>query len=342
MMAGLGGDDPRADGGPARHIPVLLHEVIAALQPGPGMTIVDGTFGAGGYTRAILHSGASVLAIDRDPNAVHAGQALVTASGGRLTLVQDRFSRLDEIAGESAADGVVLDVGVSSMQLDEAERGFSFRQDGPLDMRMDGSGVTAAEVVNSMRPGDLARIFGLLGEERHAGRVARMIERRRKERPFLRTKDLADAIEALLGRRPGDPIHPATRSFQGLRIFVNNELGELARALFAAELALKPGGRLAVVTFHSLEDRIVKRFLAARSASAGGSRHMPETVPGPGTFRALTKGVVQPSDQEIEANPRARSAKLRAAVRTEAPAAAEDLSALGLPAVALSPGTQRR
>lgn len=342
MMAGLGGDDPRADGGSARHIPVLLHEVIAALGPGPGMTIVDGTFGAGGYSRAILEAGASVVAIDRDPSAIRAGEAIVAASGGRLTLVQDRFSRLDQIVGEASADGVVLDIGVSSMQLDEAERGFSFRQDGPLDMRMGDEGATAADIVNSAKPGDLARIFGLLGEERHAGRIARMIERRRTERPFLRTKDLADAIEALLGRRPGDPIHPATRAFQGLRIFVNDELGELARALFSAERALKPGGRLVVVTFHSLEDRIVKRFLAARSAGARGSRHMPEAASGPGTFRPLTKGVVQPSDEEVEANPRARSAKLRAAVRTDAPAAAEDLPALGLPGVSPTHRAERR
>jgi 16S rRNA (cytosine1402-N4)-methyltransferase len=333
MMAGLGGDAPRADGGPARHIPVLLDEVMAALAPAAGMTIVDGTFGAGGYTRRILESGASVIAIDRDPNAIREGQALVEASGGRLRLVQERFSRLDAITGESAVDGVVLDIGVSSMQLDEAERGFSFRQDGPLDMRMSGAGPTAADIVNSLKPGDLARIFGLLGEERHAGRIARMIEKRRSLRPFLRTGDLAAAIEALVGRRPGDPIHPATRVFQALRIHVNDELGELGRALFAAERALKPGGRLVVVTFHSLEDRIVKRFLAARCGGGGGSRHLPEAAAGPATFRAATKGVVQASADEVGHNPRARSAKLRAAVRTDASPAREDLPVLGIPRI---------
>lgn len=330
-MAGLGGDNPHADGGPARHIPVLLDEVVAALAPAPGETIVDGTFGAGGYTRRILDCGASVIAIDRDPNAIRDGRALEEASGGRLRLVEDRFSRLDAIAGERSVDGVVLDIGVSSMQLDQAERGFSFRQDGPLDMRMAGSGPSAADVVNRLKAGDLARVFGLLGEERHAGRIARMIEKRRAERPFLRTKDLADAIEALVGRRPTDPIHPATRVFQGLRIYVNDELVELAKALHAAERALKAGGRLVVVTFHSLEDRIVKRFLSEHSGGAGGSRHLPEAAARPHTFDPIGKGVVQGSAEEIERNPRARSAKLRAAMRTAEPAGREDLSVLGLP-----------
>lgn len=331
MMAGLGGDNPHADGGPARHIPVLLDEVMAALEPGAGDVIVDGTFGAGGYTRRILDLGASVIAIDRDPNAIRDGQALVEASAGRLRLVEDRFSHLDAVAGEAAVDGVVLDIGVSSMQLDEAERGFSFLRDGPLDMRMSAAGPTAADVVNRLKPGDLARIFGLLGEERHAGRIARMIEKRRAERPFARTADLADAIEKLVGRRPTDTIHPATRVFQALRIYVNDELVELARALYAAERALKPGGRLAVVTFHSLEDRIVKRFLAEHSGGASGSRHMPEAVARPNTFRPVGRGVVQASSGETERNPRARSAKLRAAVRTDEPASREDLSVLGLP-----------
>lgn len=268
MTAGHGDDLPRAVdghavGGSARHIPVLLAEVLEALVPAQGDLIIDGTFGAGGYTRAILATGASVVAIDRDPDAIAAGRDLEVQSGGRLRLVQAPFSTLDEHV--ESADGIVLDIGVSSMQLDQAERGFSFRADGPLDMRMAQSGLSAADVVNSFKPGDLARIFGFLGEERHAGRIARMIEARREKRPFERTLELADAIETHIGRAPKDKIHPATRVFQALRIFVNDELGELAKALFAAERALKPGGRLAVVTFHSLEDRIVKRFIADRA-----------------------------------------------------------------------------
>ncbi|RVC56393.1 16S rRNA (cytosine(1402)-N(4))-methyltransferase RsmH, partial [Mesorhizobium sp. M4B.F.Ca.ET.088.02.2.1] len=279
-------------------------------------------------TRAILASGASVVAIDRDPDAIAAGRSLEQQSGGSLTLVQAPFSMLDEHV--ESADGVVLDIGVSSMQLDQAERGFSFRADGPLDMRMAQAGLSAADVVNSFKAGDLARIFGFLGEERHAGRIARMIESRREKRPFERTLDLADAIETHIGRAPKDKIHPATRVFQALRIFVNDELGELAKALFAAERALKPGGRLAVVTFHSLEDRIVKRFIADRAEAASGSRHMPEAQVRPATFRKSGGGVT-PGEAEIAANPRARSARLRAAIRSEAPARAGDFSIFGLP-----------
>lgn len=225
-------------------------------------------------------------------------------------------------------DGVVLDIGVSSMQLDQAGRGFSFRRDGPLDMRMSQAGVSAAEIVNRMKPGDLTRIFGLLGEERHAGRIARMIEKRRAERPFTTTADLARSIEELVGMR--ERIHPATRVFQALRLFVNDELGELARALFAAERALRPGGRLAVVSFHSLEDRLVKRFIADRSGKAGGSRHRPEAVPAAPTFTRLGNAV-QPQEAEIVANPRARSARLRGAERTSAAPGAADISIFGLP-----------
>ncbi len=318
-----------AGGGPVRHIPVLLDEVLAALKPAPGALVVDGTFGAGGYTSAILAAGADVVAIDRDPNAIEAGRSLEAQHGGGLRLVQGRFSRLDEIAG-GEVDGVVLDIGVSSMQIDEAERGFSFRQDGPLDMRMARSGVSAADVVNGYKPGDLARIFGFLGEERHAGRIARMIEKRRAERPFVSTLDLAHAIEALVGRNPKDRIHPATRVFQALRIHVNDELGELARALMAAERALKPGGRLVVVTFHSLEDRIVKRFLTDRSSQGSGSRHLPQVKAVAETFEKPF-AVVAASETEAERNPRARSAKLRAAVRTSSPARAADLGFFGLP-----------
>ncbi|PBC24531.1 MULTISPECIES: 16S rRNA (cytosine(1402)-N(4))-methyltransferase RsmH [unclassified Mesorhizobium] len=334
MTAGHG-DDVHAVGGSVRHIPVLLAEVLEALAPAEGDIIIDGTFGAGGYTKAILATGASVVAIDRDPDAIAAGRDLEAQSGGRLRLVQAPFSTLDEHV--ESADGVVLDIGVSSMQLDQAERGFSFRFDGPLDMRMAQAGLSAADVVNSFKPGDLARIFGFLGEERHAGRIARMIEARREKKPFERTLELADAIETHIGRAPKDKIHPATRVFQALRIFVNDELGELAKALFAAERALKPGGRLAVVTFHSLEDRIVKRFIADRADVATGSRHLPEAHARTATFRKAGGGVTA-DDAEVAANPRARSARLRAAIRTEAPARAGDFSIFGLPKL---PGIDR-
>ncbi|KQZ81367.1 ribosomal RNA small subunit methyltransferase H [Mesorhizobium sp. Root157] len=327
MMTGHG-DDLHADGGPIRHIPVLLAEVLDALAPKQGDVIVDGTFGAGGYTKAILDAGASVVAIDRDPDAISAGRVLEAQSKGRLRLVQAPFSSMADHVVE--ADGVVLDIGVSSMQLDQAERGFSFRSDGPLDMRMAQAGPSAADVVNRFKAGDLARIFGFLGEERHAGRIARMIEARREMRFFERTHDLADAIETHVGRSPKDKIHPATRVFQALRIYVNDELGELAKALFAAEKVLKPGGRLAVVTFHSLEDRIVKRFIADRADVVAGSRHMPEAQVRTATFKKLGGGTT-PGDAEVVRNPRARSARLRAAIRTDAPARGEDLSIFGLP-----------
>ncbi|MCO6388058.1 16S rRNA (cytosine(1402)-N(4))-methyltransferase RsmH [Aliihoeflea sp. 40Bstr573] len=327
MMAGAG--DEGAGGGPARHIPVLLAEVLGALAPQAGQTIIDGTFGAGGYTRAILEAGANVVAIDRDPTAIAAGRAMEEEFSGRLRLVEGPFSRLDEYA-DGTVDGVVLDIGVSSMQIDEAERGFSFRHDGPLDMRMSSKGPSAADVVNTYKLGDLARLFGFLGEERQAGRIARMIEDKRARRPFSRTAELADAIQTLVGRGPKDKIHPATRVFQALRIHVNDELGELARALFAAERALKPGGRLVVVTFHSLEDRIVKRFIADRAGKASGSRHLPEAHFITPTFTDASKAIAT-SEAEAEANPRARSAKLRAATRTEAAPRAADFSIFGLP-----------
>ena len=328
MTAGPGGT-PDAGGGPARHIPVLLSEVLEMLQPAPGKIIVDGTFGAGGYTRALLGAGADIIAIDRDPDAIAAGRLIETGSAGRLRLVEGAFSRLDTYV-DGPVDGVVLDIGVSSMQLDEAGRGFSFRQDGPLDMRMAQAGPSAADVVNNFKAGDLTRIFGILGEERHAGRIARMIEKRRADRAFATTGDLARAIEALVGNNPKEKIHPATRVFQALRIFVNDELGELAAALFAAESVLKPGGRLAVVSFHSLEDRIVKRFLTDRSAAAAVSRHLPAQAAVPATFDKPAR-VVTASDKEIALNPRSRSAKLRGAARTAAPARAADPSIFAMP-----------
>ncbi|WP_173932335.1 16S rRNA (cytosine(1402)-N(4))-methyltransferase RsmH [Chelativorans sp. Marseille-P2723] len=328
-MAGSGGISA-AGGGPARHVPVLLDAVIAALDPS-GKRVIDGTFGAGGYTRALLEGGADVIAIDRDPDAIAAGASLVRRFGSRLRLELGRFSDMERIAGETV-DGVVLDIGVSSMQLDEAGRGFSFRKDGPLDMRMGREGMTAADVVNRFKASELTRIFGLLGEERHAGRIARAIEKRRAEKPFSTTADLAALVEQVIGSRPKDPIHPATRVFQALRIFVNDELGELARALFAAERILNTGGVLAVVTFHSLEDRIVKRFLAARSGRVARSRHLPEMAQDTPTFEKPMKPI-EPGDAEIAANPRARSARLRAARRTTAAAGAEDFRMLGVPAL---------
>ncbi|MEX0345134.1 MAG: 16S rRNA (cytosine(1402)-N(4))-methyltransferase RsmH [Rhizobiaceae bacterium] len=324
--------DPGANatgGGPVRHIPVLLDEVLDALRPGAGQTIIDGTFGAGGYSQALLDAGASVIGIDRDPDAIAAGRQMERASAGRLQLVEGRFSQLDKFSDEPV-DGVVLDIGVSSMQLDQAARGFSFRHDGPLDMRMAQSGPTAAGVVNTFKTGDLARIFGFYGEERHAGRIARAIEAQRSEKPFASTGELAALVEKTIGRRPGDKIHPATRVFQALRIFINDELGELCQALFAAERVLKPGGRLVVVTFHSLEDRIVKRFIADRSTMASGSRHLPAQKGEEPSFERAG-GVTKASAAEAERNPRARSAKMRAALRTDAPARGADISVFGLP-----------
>ncbi|OCI95681.1 16S rRNA (cytosine(1402)-N(4))-methyltransferase [Rhizobium sp. AC27/96] len=334
MAANSGGGSTDADGGPVRHIPVLLSEVIEALAPVPGKVILDGTFGAGGYTSAILAGGAEVIALDRDPTAIAAGQVLVGAHAGRLRLIQSQFSQLADHAPEGGLDGVVLDIGVSSMQIDEAERGFSFNKNGPLDMRMSANGVSAADVVNRAKLADLIRIFVFLGEEKQAPRIAHAIEKRRAEAPFVTTRDLAGLIEVVTPRKAKDKIHPATRVFQALRIFVNDELGELAQALFAAERALKPGGRLVVVTFHSLEDRIVKKFFADRSGRAVGSRHMPIVTERPATFEPVGKSMIFASDAEAEVNPRARSAKLRAGVRTLAPAEIADLSIFDLPNLA--------
>jgi len=299
---------------------------------------VDGTFGAGGYTRAILATeGARVIAIDRDPNAVRDGQGLVREAAGRLTLVHGRFGDLDSIldeAGIAAIDGVVLDIGVSSMQIDEAIRGFSFRHDGPLDMRMAQEGESAADLVNGADEAELADIFYHFGEERLSRLIARAIVTDRKAKPFTTTRQLADMIGRIIRTRPGD-IHPATRTFQALRIAVNDELGELVRALHAAERVLKPDGTLSVVSFHSLEDRIVKMFFAARSGRGGGSRHSPVPVTGEATFRIVGKWPVTASAAEVAANPRARSAKLRAAVRTNSPARAIEAQVAQLSTVPL-------
>lgn len=334
MMADAGGGDSEADGGPVRHIPVLLAEVLEALQPAPGHVVLDGTFGAGGYTSAILDRGAAVIAIDRDPNAIAAGQSLIARAGGRLSLVHSQFSELARHAPEGGLDGVVLDIGVSSMQLDEAERGFSFQKAGPLDMRMSSAGVSAADVVNRAKVTDLIRIFGFLGEEKQAGRIARAIEKRRADTPFQTTRDLAGLIEIVTPRKAKDKIHPATRVFQALRIFVNDELGELARALFAAERVIKPGGRLVVVSFHSLEDRIVKKFFLERSGRSAGSRHLPELIKKDVIFAPVGKPMIVATEEECAVNPRARSAKLRAGERTAAPAGSDDLSIFELPELA--------
>ena len=311
----------------ALHIPVLGREAIALLAPREGGVYVDATFGAGGYSRAILEvPGTHLIAIDRDRSAIVGGAELVERSAGRLTLVEDRFSNLAEVCaaqGVAAIDGVVMDVGVSSMQLDQAGRGFSFRLDGPLDMRMAQSGPTAADVVARASEGDLADIIYLLGEERQSRRIARAIVADRQEAPFTTTRALADLVGRVVRSKPGE-IHPATRTFQALRIFVNEELEELQTALAAAERVLKPGGRLVVVSFHSLEDRIVKNFLSERSRTGGGSRHLPEVAQVPPSFQLLTRRPVVAGEDEVAHNPRARSAKLRAAERTSAPAHAAD------------------
>jgi 16S rRNA (cytosine1402-N4)-methyltransferase len=301
------------------HVPVLLEETLAALHVRPGGLYLDGTFGAGGYARALLERGARVVALDRDPRAIAGGAALAAEFPDKLRLVEARFGDLDRVARD--LDGVALDIGVSSMQLDEAERGFSLRFDAPLDMRMEGRGATAADILASASEQELADIFFHFGEERAARRIARAIVADRKAAPFVSTLQLASLVARLAPAPPGERTHPATRVFQALRIAVNDELGELERGLAAAERALKPGGRLAVVTFHSLEDRIVKRFLGARSGRGRAeSRLLPgEPVPARPSFRVFPGQPIAPTAQEIAANPRARSAKLRFAERLDAP-----------------------
>jgi 16S rRNA (cytosine1402-N4)-methyltransferase len=305
-----------------RHIPVLRPQAVEMLGPRQGGVYLDATFGAGGYSRAILATeGTRVIGIDRDRTAIAGAFDLVDRSAGRLTVVEDRFSNLAEVCAAQGIDrleGVVMDVGVSSMQLDEAARGFSFRLDGPLDMRMGAQGPTAADVVAKASEADLANIIYIFGEERYSRSVARAIVAARKQAPIATTRALADIVAKVVRAKPGE-IHPATRTFQALRIFVNEELDELYLALTAAERVLKPGGRLAVVSFHSLEDRIVKNFLTERSKVAGGSRHLPERMQPAPSFQLMTKRPVTPDDAEMSSNPRARSAKLRAAERTDAP-----------------------
>ncbi|MEO0548044.1 MAG: 16S rRNA (cytosine(1402)-N(4))-methyltransferase RsmH [Pseudomonadota bacterium] len=318
-------------------MPVMLPQVLEALQPTKDDTLVDATFGAGGYTRAFLETGARVFAIDRDPDALSAGQALVEASGGRLTLLDGAFSQVEPLLNGhdvGQIDGLVADIGVSSMQIDQAARGFSFLRDGPLDMRMSQKGPSAAQVVNTFARSDLTRIIGILGEERQASRVAAEIAAQRERHPFETTGALASCVEKVLGRGPKDKIHPATRTFQALRIFVNRELEELADLLLAAERLLVEGGRLVLVTFHSLEDRLVKRFFQDRAMQASGSRHLPPQAQEAATFHLHKRGALAASDAEIAVNARSRSAKLRFGVRTAAPARSADRSLFGLPRLA--------
>ena len=319
----------------APHVPVLLGPLLAAVAPVRGVW-VDGTFGAGGYARGLLDAGAArVIGIDRDPEALARAAAWAGDTGGRLVVVEGTFGRLDAIAageGAPAVDGVVLDIGVSSMQLDQAERGFSFQKDGPLDMRMSQAGSSAADLVNRLPEAALADILYQYGEERASRRIARAIVAARRGKPFETTLELAAVVERQLPRpKPGQP-HAATRAFQALRIAVNDELGELVRGLAAAEAALAPGGALAVVTFHSLEDRIVKRFLQLRSGAAPReSRHATAAAPEAPRFTLVTRKAVVADESVLAANPRARSAKLRVARRTDAPAGRVDPRALGVP-----------
>lgn len=315
------------------HIPVLLRPLLAAVAPVSGRWL-DGTFGAGGYARGLLEAGADhVTGVDRDPMVRDIAAGWIGDYGDRLTLVEGNFSELDQYV-DAPLDGVVLDLGVSSMQLDLAERGFSFASDGPLDMRMSQSGISAADLVAEASESTLADILYHYGEERASRRIARAIVAARADAPITTTAQLSAIVEKCLPRpRPGQA-HPATRSFQAIRIAVNDELGALAEGLEAAERALAPGGKLAVVTFHSLEDRIVKRFFQQRSGGAGrANRYAPEQQQDAAAFTVPHRKAIAPDEEELLANPRARSAKLRVAVRTEAPAGRADRKKLGLPAL---------
>ncbi len=313
------------------HIPVLLRPLLRAVAPVSGVWL-DGTFGAGGYARGLLDAGADqVIGVDRDPAVFEMAKSWAGDYGARLTLVQGTFGQMDEYARD--LNGVVLDLGVSSMQLDQAERGFSFMKDGPLDMRMSQAGPSAADLVNEAEEGVLADTLYQYGEERASRRIARAIVAARSEARIETTGQLVKIVEKCLPRAKPGQSHPATRSFQAIRIAVNDEFGELVAGLEAAERALRPGGKLAVVSFHSLEDRIVKRFLQARAfAGGGGSRYAPEVAAAEPGFGQLSKAIGADKD-ELAKNPRARSAKLRVAVRTEAPAEPVDRAALGMPTI---------
>ncbi len=314
----------------APHIPVLLRPLLAAVAPVTGVWL-DGTLGAGGYTRGLLEAGADkVIGVDRDPLALELAKTWAAAYGDRVQLVQAVFSQMDEVASD--LDGVVLDLGVSSMQLDLAERGFSFMRDGPLDMRMSQDGRSAADLVNELGEAELADILYLYGEERASRRIARAIVREREATPITTTLRLAGIVEGCLPRSKPGQAHPATRSFQALRIAVNDEYGELIGGLEAAERALKPGGQLAVVTFHSVEDRMVKRFLTQRSGGGGGgSRHAPEVTREAPQFTLKSRKAIGPDDRELAENPRSRSAKLRVATRTDAAPGVTDRKSIGQP-----------
>ena len=302
-----------------KHYPVMLPEVLKSLSPVDGEIYLDGTFGNGGYSLAILEAAAcQVIGLDQDPGVEPRATELGGANNGRFEFIKTPFSKMDGVLGDRKVDAVVLDIGVSSMQLDQGERGFSFMRSGPLDMRMSQAGPSAADAVNKMPEEDLIRIFKVYGEERRARRAANLIVSAREEGVITLTDQLASLLEKGLGRT--GKIHPATRVFQALRIFINDELGELYRGLCAAEEILNPGGRLIVVTFHSLEDRIVKRFIRRRSdVPSTGSRYMPvgDAVDFHPSFEVRSRSVLKPTEIELQENPRSRSAKLRLAIRTE-------------------------
>ncbi|MGY9037430.1 MAG: 16S rRNA (cytosine(1402)-N(4))-methyltransferase RsmH [Rhodobacterales bacterium] len=322
----------RNDTPSAPHTPVLLRPLLAAVAPVSGRWL-DGTFGAGGYTRGLLDAGAAqVVAVDRDPLAFEMAQAWAGDYGDKIVMQHGVFSKMDDYAQD--LDGIVLDLGVSSMQLDLAERGFSFMRDGPLDMRMSQDGPSAADIVNDAEEEMIANILFQYGEERASRRIAKAIVRAREDAPITTTLTLAGLVEGCLPRSKPGQSHPATRSFQALRIAVNNEYGELFNGLMAAERALKPGGQLAVVTFHSVEDRMVKRFLTARAGAGGNANRFAPEIDAPAPqFKILKRKAIGPDAQELDENPRSRSAKLRVAVRTDAPAGSIDGRALGMPMV---------
>ncbi|GLQ53491.1 16S rRNA (cytosine(1402)-N(4))-methyltransferase RsmH [Devosia nitrariae] len=324
--------EPEISGQTRVHVPVLMDEVLTALAPLAGSRIVDGTFGAGGYSRGLLEAGAEVIAIDRDPSVTPFAEQLVQEFPDRFTFIAGTFSELDTLAADrGAVDGVVLDIGVSSMQLDQAERGFSFMREGPLDMRMSGRGTSAADLVNSLDAETLANLLYAFGEERRSRRIAQFIVAARANAPIATTLELARVIEKAVGRKPGD-VHPATRAFQALRIAVNGEFEQLVEGLFSAERLLGEGGRLAVVTFHSLEDRIAKRFFAPEKGGPAQSRHLPQVMREEPRWVGVAKAV-KPGPAELARNPRARSSTLRAARRSAAPARPVSFEGLGVPRV---------